>query len=89
MELSHLVGHLFREPEVWERQSEQYIQYLMTMAVVEVLALEMCRGRRGPQAGSTNVSVKSQVVSITGFVGHIVRTTQLCYDSTEVAKGGM
>lgn len=78
------MGHLLFEPEVLERKVNSYIQYLVIIAVVQVLVSRVCRGRREPQTESKNVCV-SQMVNILGFVGYIVTTTQLCYCRTEAS----
>lgn len=77
------MGHLLFEPEVLERKVNSYIQYMVIIAVVQVLVPRMCRGRREPQTEAKNVCV-SQMVNL-GFVGYIVTTIQLCYCSIEVS----
>lgn len=72
------MGHLLSEPEVLERKVNSYIQYVVIIAVVQVLVSRMCRGKREAQTESKNVCA-SQMVNILGFVGYIVTTTQLCY----------
>lgn len=57
----------------WRENVSKYIQYLMILAVVEVLAWGMCRGEESLK--QVYRCCLSQIANTSGFVGSIVTTT--------------